>query len=75
MASYSDRLLTDTDRKNLEMIENPPPAPEEPEPETAPETLVNGAEEQQGCSCATGSAQGWGIGLIAALPFLFRRRP
>ena len=77
MASYSDRLLTETDRKNLELVANPPPAPEEPEVEADVEAVDGSTGEVEGCGCASSAAagrrpvQGWWLLLV---PLWVRRR-
>jgi MYXO-CTERM domain-containing protein len=75
VANYSDRLLTDIDRKNLALIKNPPPPPEEPEPEEGADAVGDaaGTESVQGCSCTSSPSQDWRLGLLA-LPLLVRRR-
>jgi hypothetical protein len=78
MASYSDRLLTVLDRTNLDLVANPPPAPEEPEVEAGVEAVDgSGGAAVEGCGCVAGAAagrrpvQGWWLLLV---PLWVRRR-
>jgi hypothetical protein len=75
-SAYSDRLLTEMDWANLEMIKNPPPAPETEEAQGPTEELAPGepVAGSGGCGCASGGSQR--LGWVVLLPFvtLLRRR-
>ena len=73
VASYNNHLLSQTDRDNLLIIKDPPPAPEAEEeavvvtPAEAPET------ESGSCGCSAGSGTAV-VGLLALVPLMGRFR-
>ena len=68
--TYTDARLTDLDRANLEMVNNPPePIEDGPIDE---EIIVPEAPVEEDCGCATTPSPGW-VGLLGLLALARRR--
>lgn len=70
---YTDALLTDTDRANIEMLKNPPVPTEEPSAADAMASSEGAPEKSVGCGCAVGATGLPALSALAGL-MLWRRR-
>lgn len=85
--AYTDSRLTDLDRRNLEMVNNPPPAPVEPKPSAAdamgqpaaglpkPAPSASGGGCRVGfCGCSSAPGGAFAALALAGLALLRRQR-
>jgi MYXO-CTERM domain-containing protein len=74
VATYTDGLLDDNDRANIDLLRTPAPVPE-PELVFEPEPLAEKVDDTKGCGCSSqpGAGSLWGlVGLVGLLAM--RRR-